>query len=205
MRKYVNYALDILLLLSAIAVHASSYVVWFILPRGVGSHGEDTHCSGGGMGITGNSEDFLGWFRYTWIDFHNWASVALLVVVLIHIILHWNWIVETTKRIRSHLQRSVSKVLEVYGSVIALLILFVFDCLSGLVIWLVLPRGERDFYNMRHGSGRVFLGLQRNVWVDLHAWVAVLIIAIIIVHLILNWNWVVGVTKKIFLRRSRAA
>jgi hypothetical protein len=126
-------------------------------------------------------------------------------VVLIHIILPWGWIVKTTKRISSHFQKSASKVLELFGSVMVLLVLFVFDCLSGLVIWLVLPRGNRDFYNMKQGSGRVFLGLQRNVWVDLHAWVVLVIIAIILVHLILNWNWVVGVTKKIFSRWGRAA
>ena len=194
MRKYVVYSLDGFLLLSAIAALASSYLLWFILPRGLGNHGGITH----GLGKAGNSQDVMGLVRYNWIEIHNWASVVFLAVVLIHIILHWNWIIKTTKRIRGHLHRSVSKVLEVYGSVVVLFVLFIFDCLSGFVIWLALPRGAGDYNSMKLGYGRTFLGLQRNVWVDLHAWVAVLIVAIIIVHLILNWNWVVGVTKKIF-------
>ena len=89
--------------------------------------------------------------------------------------------------------------LELYGSVVVLFILFVFDCLSGLILWLVLPRGVGDYNAMITGLGRTFLGLQRNIWVDLHAWVAVMIVSIIIIHLVLNWNWVVGVSKKIFL------
>ena len=174
-------------------------MLWFILPRGVGLHGSGaTFCGGGGIGIAGNYQAFFGYFRYTWIDIHNWASVVLAFIILLHLILHWNWIVETTKRVASHLQRHTRKVLELYGSMVILLILFIFDCLSGLVLWLVLPRGARDYNQMLGGSGRTFLGLQRIVWLDLHAWVAVTIVSIIIIHLILNWNWVVGVSKKVY-------
>jgi len=199
-KKYVNYILSISLLLCGLATVFSSYVVWFLLPRGIGLHGEGAHCSGGGVGPTGNPYPFLGWFRYNWIEFHNWASVVLFAIAVVHIILHWRWIVETTRRFTSHLRRPAPKVLELYSSFAILLVLFVFDCASGLVLWLVLPRGARDYYNMISAVGRTFLGLQRNVWVDLHAWVAVTIVSIIIVHLILNWSWVVAVSKKIILR-----
>lgn len=29
---------------------------------------------------------------------HDWSGIALIVLVLIHLILNWNWIVVTTKR-----------------------------------------------------------------------------------------------------------
>jgi hypothetical protein len=48
------------------------------------------------------------------------------------------------------------------------------------------------------GTGRTFWGLQRNVWVDLHAWVAVAILSIIVIHLIVNWSWVLATSKKLF-------
>ena len=199
MKKYVNYALDLLLLLSAFGSLASGYVVWFILPRGMGLHGGGaSYCGGGGTGIAGNCQDFFGMFRYTWIEIHNWASVVLAVIVIIHILLHWNWIVGITKKISRYFKSRASRALELYGAALMLFILFVFDCLSGLVLWLVLPRGAGDYYQMTSGSGRTFLGLQRNVWVDLHAWIAVTIVSIIIVHLVLNWSLVAGVSKKIF-------
>jgi hypothetical protein len=50
---------------------------------------------------------------------------------------------------------------------------------------------------MKTGVGRTFRGLQRNVWLDLHGWIAVTILAIIIIHLIFNWKWVVGTSKNI--------
>jgi hypothetical protein len=198
-RKYINYALDIILLLSGLVSIASSYVTWFILPRGIGLHGDGAaHCGGAGTGVTGNTESFLEMCRYSWIEIHNWASVVLAIIVIIHLFLHWRWIFETTKRFSSHLRKHTRKVLELYGAVVVLFVLFVFDCLSGLVLWLVLPRGARDYNLMINDSGRTFLGLQRIVWLDLHAWVAVTIVAIILIHLILNWDWVVLLTKKLF-------
>lgn len=204
-RKITNVLLDILLVLSGFASLASSYIIWFVLPHGMGFHRSVTHCVGGGTGPTGNPGSFLGYHRYTWIEIHNWTSVALGVVVLVHLALHWSWIVATTRRIAGHLQRRSLRVLELYGAALALFLLFVFDSGSGLVLWLVLPRGVGDYDKMISGVGRRFLGLQRNVWVDLHAWAAVLIVAIVLVHLILNWNWLVGVSKSLLRQPSPAA
>ena len=101
-------------------------------------------------------ENFIGMRRYSWITIHNWAAVALFCIVMIHIILHWSWIVGTTKRITSNLQGSAIKVLELYGAALILFILFIFECLSGLVLWLVLPRGAADYNHMVQGTGRTF-------------------------------------------------
>ena len=165
-----KYILDILLFISGFVTLVASYVLWFIIPRGVGIHGGDSHCSGSGVGATGNVKYVMGFPRFTWISFHNWVSVVLFIIVVIHIIIHWRWIVEITRKVSNNLQGSAIKVLELYGSVVILFILFVFDSLSGLVIWLVLPRGKWDYFPMINGYGRTFLSLQRDIWVDLHAW-----------------------------------
>ncbi|HEX78841.1 MAG TPA: DUF4405 domain-containing protein [Dehalococcoidia bacterium] len=175
----------------------SSYIVWFILPRGMGQHGSQFCPSQIGQGLAGNYVTVLGWPRYVWIEIHSWASVALLVVILLHIILHWGWIVATTKRVKSYIGKRVRRVTELYVAAVVLFILFLFESFSGFVIWLFIPRGAADFYRMISGVGRTFWGLQRNIWVDLHAWVAVAIMGIIIVHIIMNWNWVVAMSKKI--------
>ncbi len=174
------------------------------MPRGAGLHG-NTYCSGNGFGPTGNCVSFMEMTRYDWIKIHNWAAVVLSIVITLHIILHWSWIIETTKRISCHIQRTAIRILELYGAVVVLFILFVFECLSGLVLWQVLPRGARDYERMVQGTGRTFLALQRIVWVDLHAWVAVVIVAILIVHLIFNWSFVVGAVKKVFRNTVKRA
>jgi len=195
-KKYTKFILDFILLLSVSFILVSGYILWFVLPRGIGMYG-DPRCGMQGLGISGTYWNVLGWNRYGWIEVHNWASVALLVIILLHIILHWGWIVATTKRVKSYIGKRVRRVTELYITAVVLFILFLFQSFSGFVIWLFLPRGAGDYNYMKSGLGRTFWGLQRNIWLDLHAWVAVIILGIIIVHIIMNWNWIVTTSKNI--------
>jgi len=89
MRKATrNYTVFIAMTLMALFIVASGFVLWLVLPRGGGGYM-------GGRGDT-TQATFL-WARDTWIDLHNWVAVALLVVVVIHVILHWKWIAYVTK------------------------------------------------------------------------------------------------------------
>jgi hypothetical protein len=94
-------------------------------------------------------------------------------------------------------------VVELYIAAVVLFILLLFESFSGFVIWLFLPRGAGDYNYMKAGVGRTFWGLQRNIWLDLHGWVAVVILAIILIHIILNWNWVIAISKNILQGASR--
>jgi hypothetical protein len=60
----------------------------------------------GGDGLRGSrgaerpgQEEFLTVTRSDWIDIHDWAGVALLVIIGLHVVLHWRWIVQVTKRV----------------------------------------------------------------------------------------------------------
>ncbi|MDD4923628.1 MAG: DUF4405 domain-containing protein [Dehalococcoidales bacterium] len=194
-KNLINYFLDVILVLSIIVTLASSYILWFVIPRGVGVHSE--MCGNEGMGFGGNYFTVLGIPRYLWVDIHNWAAVILLGLIMLHIIMHYTWIVKIFKRTKSYFNGPFRKAGEQYISSIVLFILFAVDCFSGFVLWLILPRGALDYFYMLQGSGRTFWGLQRNVWLDIHVWVSVLIVAIVIIHIILNWRWVVRVSKKI--------
>jgi cytochrome b561 len=195
-RRFTNYFLDLLLLLSIIGTLISGYILWFILPRGIGEHGY-IMCQQHGEGLSGNYYTVLNWHRYTWIDIHNWISVFILVLIVLHIIMHWSWIVGICKKIKLCISTPVKKINEQFVAVVSLLILFILDCFSGFVIWLVLPRGEMDYFPMVNGIGRSFLWLQRNIWVDIHAWIAVIIISIVVIHLIFNREWVVAMSRNI--------
>ena len=52
-------------------------------------------------------------------------------------------------------------------------------------------------YRLPHGSDNasrvVFLGYGRHEWGDIHTWIAYLGIMLVIVHLVLNWQWLVKV------------
>ena len=91
MRKATrNYFLALVMLLLALFQAVSGFVLWLGLPRG-----------GGDYRVGRIVESFKGlillWSRQTWVDLHNWVAVALAVMVIIHLILHWKWIVYVTK------------------------------------------------------------------------------------------------------------
>jgi len=82
-----NYILAFMMVLLGLFEGVSGFVLWLVLPQGGGYRG--------GRGLA--SEAIFLWTRDTWIDLHNWVGVALLFIVLVHIILHWRWIVHMTK------------------------------------------------------------------------------------------------------------
>ena len=77
------------MLLLALFEVVSGFVLWFVLPRGGGYRG--------GRGLIAEAS-FL-WTRDTWIALHDWVGVALVVVVVLHLILHRQWIIFMTKRL----------------------------------------------------------------------------------------------------------
>jgi hypothetical protein len=195
-KKYYKYAVDFLMVYAFTAVNASGFILWFILPMGQGSRISD-YCHKTfktGLGPTGNAWTAFDLPRYIWVELHSWIAVIAIAIILIHAILHWKWILKTLKRIKERVLTRQKAILELYAVNIMLFIMTCFEVLSGIVLWLILPRGVGDFVNMKNDLGRVFWGLQRNEWQDLHAWVSISMAAIIIIHLIINWRWVVSVT-----------
>lgn len=88
MRKTaVNYWLDCILFLAGVGLAVSGFVRWLVLP----SPGR-----GGGP----RQATFI-FDRHTWTEIHQWLAVAIIVLTLVHIVLHWNWIVAMTKRVFS--------------------------------------------------------------------------------------------------------
>lgn len=83
-----------------------------------------------------------------------------------------------------------SEVLFILAALLALLGLV--EALSGFFLWLVIPRGEG-----RGGGGleQVLWGLSRDTWIDIHDWVAVALIVLVVIHIILHWKWIARMFK----------
>ncbi|MFC2005970.1 DUF4405 domain-containing protein [Chloroflexota bacterium] len=91
--KYWILAISMIVLGLAEAV--SGFVLWLGFPTGGGGSGR---AWGGGGGRIGDLT-FLELSKHTWIDIHDWVAVALVVLVFIHVVLHWKWIVRMAKSI----------------------------------------------------------------------------------------------------------
>ena len=77
-----------------------------------------------------------------------------------------------------------------------LFLLALFQALSGFVLWFVLPRGSGGG---GHGSAEITehatFWWERAAWIDIHNWVAVALLSLLIIHLTLNWKWILYRTK----------
>lgn len=89
-----NYILAAVLAIASIIEAVSGFVLWFALPHGAGV--------GGGQGwraLINGVSTFWGFTRDNWVSIHDWAAVALVVIVIAHIVMHWKWVVRMTQQI----------------------------------------------------------------------------------------------------------
>lgn len=84
----VNIASFIIILVSAF----SGIVLWQILPQGNGWQG--------GRNIS-TSNYFLGLSRGDWSNIHNVSSLIFILLIIIHLFLHWSYIKNLPKLIKN--------------------------------------------------------------------------------------------------------
>jgi len=59
----------------------------------------------------------------------------------------------------------------------------------GLLLAFVIPAGRQA------GENKFFLGLHRHDWGDIHLYLALLFLALLGLHLWLNWTWIAQTTR----------
>ena len=84
-RTIANIIIDIVAALLFLGMIATGYLLRFPLPPG-----------------SNKTLSLWGFTRHQWGDIHFWISLGLLVVLVIHLVLHWNWIVTVIGK-RCHL------------------------------------------------------------------------------------------------------
>lgn len=52
-------------------------------------------------GQRGIHNTLFGYGRHDWGAFHDWAGIVLLIAIIIHIALHLDWFISTTKNVFS--------------------------------------------------------------------------------------------------------
>ena len=69
-----HYWLDLSMGLVAVLLAISSFLLWVVFPRGYSAA------------------------RTAWVLIHKWSGLALGVLVLLHVVLHWQWLARMTRR-----------------------------------------------------------------------------------------------------------
>lgn len=69
----------------------------------------------------------------------------------------------------------------------------------GMVLAFVVPGGKGP------DASKIFMGLHRHDWGDIHFNLALLLIGLLVLHVWLNWAWVINSTKATFGDRWKKA
>lgn len=87
-RTTLNFVIDLIGLVDLLLLAATGSIMKWVLPPGSGGHGRGFR---GGRG-PGPVKEFLDLARHDWGDVHFVLSVLFLLLMLVHIVLHWTWI-----------------------------------------------------------------------------------------------------------------
>jgi hypothetical protein len=137
--------------------------------------------------------------RHTWDDLHTWAGVGLIGIAIVHLALHWPWVINMTRRAVNELtgrcgcMNARGRWNLILNIVVALS--FILSAFSG-VYFLFFPAG-------RSQPDPMFL-LSRASWDLIHTWAGVIWIAAVMIHFAIHWKWVTKVSGKMLRRLSPA-
>lgn len=123
--------------------------------------------------------------RLTGIAVHEWLSIVFGATIIVHLLLHWQWLVATTKRIFSKIaaQARLNYVLNTLFFIDMTLIVFTGIMISEAALPSLGIRFQPNFF-----------------WRWLHSFSADLGVYILGLHVALHWKWVVNAFKRYVIR-----
>jgi len=128
-------------------------------------------------------------FNFTGLTIHEWIGLGFGIALLVHVTLHWDWALRTTKRLfkrrpgRDRLRWIVD---------LALMLVMTLCVASGVLI----SRAALPELGITPVAGAF--------WTGLHTTSADVTVALVGLHIALSWRWILTVGKRI-LRRSTSA
>jgi hypothetical protein len=140
--------------------------------------------------------------RQTWDDLHTWGGVAMVVVAVIHLVVHWSWVVSMARRSWNEINGRCAwmnwrgRMNLILNTVVAAS--FLLTAASG-VYFLFVPGGR--------WAADPMLLFTRSTWDLIHTWAGVVLISAAVLHFAIHWKWVTKVTNKMVavLKPARAA
>lgn len=119
--------------------------------------------------------------RLSGIPIHEWLSLALGITLTVHLLWHWDWIINVGKRYFKRLLR-----LSRLKFVVDLLFLIAF--MTVLVSGLLISRSILPLFGIQTDHS--------SIWRPIHSLSADLSLLFLAIHLGLNWDWIVCTLKR---------
>jgi hypothetical protein len=94
-RVTLNFIVDSVSFLTLLGLTVTGFIIKSVLPPGSGGHGRELH---GGRGI-GEIKSLWSMTRHEWGDIHFYLAALFIVLMIVHLVLHWTWIKNCFKSI----------------------------------------------------------------------------------------------------------
>jgi hypothetical protein len=131
--------------------------------------------------------------RQTWEDLHLWFGFLMIAAALVHICIHWNWILSMGRKIyREIINREThfnnrSRINLLINAFVGLG--FLLAAVSGVYLFFV-PGGRNAISDPQ-------IIFTRTTWDLIHTWSGILMINAAVIHFAIHWKWATKVTHKI--------
>jgi cytochrome b561 len=129
-------------------------------------------------------------FQFTGLSIHEWIGLGFGVALLLHITLHWDWVLRTTRRVFGKLagRERIRWVVD-----LGLLVVMTLCVASGILI----SRSALPALGITPMAGAF--------WTGLHTTSADVTVALVGLHVALSWRWSVTVGRRILRRKTAAS
>ena len=94
-RGTVNFIVDLVGFVDLLGLALTGYIMKYVLPPGSGGRGFRGGRGGAQM------KELWSMTRHEWGRIHFYLALLFVTLMLVHIILHWNWIKTCTKSVLS--------------------------------------------------------------------------------------------------------
>lgn len=126
----------------------------------------------------------LGIARRDWRDLHAWFSLVMIAGAVIHVALHWEWVVAMTRRLFQG-QAKRARWNYILDGILGLTLVAV--TVTGLP-FLLAGGGYQGGRNPAYRAA--LLGLERGTLSDLHIGLGLGFLTLLVLHQVLHWSWI---------------
>jgi hypothetical protein len=142
--------------------------------------------------------------RHAWGNIHLWGGVLMIVAIVVHFAIHWDWVKRMSRRtVKAMFGRNgkLSRGAKFNVAINALAGLSFLICAVTGIYFLFAPSGGyQGGANLGWDPGFLF---SRTTWDLIHTWSGVVLSIAAVVHFAIHWRWVKNVTARFFLSLKR--
>ena len=119
--------------------------------------------------------------NFTGLQWHQWLGFAFCPVVLLHVVLQWQWFITQFQRV---LTPGAWRVRVNAGLNLLLLVMMAAVLFSGVFV------SRQAVESLGEGFGRV------RIWSEVHGLLNVALVVLVGLHLALNWDWMIAALRR---------